>query len=146
MDLGEPDLLLTSLSIIVPITTHEMLKFLTYTLAIDDVLGLASAATAPENYVPPLLNAFKAGLVSEPTVTLWLNKSSTPAVEDHLAPGFGMLTIGGSDKTRCGPLGPFISMYQPEAQGVRVELKSISMGKTTTAPGRPGNNLPWVLR
>ncbi|KAH7693068.1 ASP-6 protein [Aphelenchoides avenae] len=115
-------------------------------IPIDAVFGLASAATAPENYVPPLLNAFKAGLVSEPTVTLWLNKSSTPAVEDHLAPGFGILTIGGSDKTRCGPLGPFISMYQPEAQGVRVELKSISMGKTTTAPGRPGNNLPWVLR
>ncbi|KAH7708207.1 aspartic protease, partial [Aphelenchoides avenae] len=72
----------------------------------DGLFGIGvSNNTTPTGYTPPLISAHKQGVIADPIVTLWLNRTSAETFKANTTvPSAGKLTVGGLNAQQCGTI------------------------------------------
>ncbi|KAH7713637.1 aspartic protease 7 [Aphelenchoides avenae] len=105
----------------------------------DGEFGIgAGTGSIPTGYTPPILSAYKQGLIKDPIATLWLNSTHAEYDLDEIDPNVGKLTIGGLNTQNCGKVAKWHPIYKPERySGILLTLEKISLGNASINVGQP---------
>lgn len=72
--------------------------------------GIGPSAAAPSGLEPPIVTAFKAGVIAAPVATWWQANATAMSAPD-IEVRYGEFTYGGVDSENCGP----VPVYHPIA-------------------------------
>ncbi|KAH7701905.1 aspartic protease 2, partial [Aphelenchoides avenae] len=98
----------------------------------------AGNASIPTGYTPPILAAYKQGLIKDPIATLWLNSTHADYALSKVDANVGKLTIGGLNTQNCGKIAEWHPIYAPdEYVYMTLTLEKISLGNASISVGLP---------
>ncbi|KAH7713636.1 aspartic protease 2B [Aphelenchoides avenae] len=105
----------------------------------DGEFGIgAGTASIPTGYTPPILSAYKQGLIKDPIATLWLNSTHAEYALNKTDPNVGKLSIGGLNTQNCGKIAEWHPIYKPERySGLQLTLEKMSLGNASISVGLP---------